>query len=91
MIIDWSPPIIKEMKLKRFCFVTLIRRKLNKLGVYSLGFYFYLTIIIGCSLLYYGYVKKIDNELKMKEIELEEKKLELEMKKLDQGNKNSFL
>jgi uncharacterized membrane protein len=56
-----------------------------------LGFIFYLTIIIGCSLLYYGYVKKIDNELKMKEIELEEKKLELEMKKLDQDNKNSFL
>jgi hypothetical protein len=56
-----------------------------------LGFIFYLTIIIGFSLLYYGYVKKKDSELKMKEIELEEKKIELEMKKLDQDKTNNLL
>ncbi|MFD2760171.1 hypothetical protein [Lentibacillus juripiscarius] len=45
--------------------------------------FFYITVIISLSLLYYGYVKKKDNELKEKEIALEEKKVELEMKKLD--------
>ncbi|MGP4074685.1 hypothetical protein [Halobacillus sp. K22] len=45
--------------------------------------FFYITIIVGFSLIYYGYVKKIDNDLKKKELEIEEKKLELEMKKID--------
>lgn len=56
--------------------------------------YFYITIIVGFSLIYYGYVKKIDNDLKKKKLELEEKKVELEMKKIemskecqDQGEK----
>ncbi|WP_095742901.1 hypothetical protein [Sediminibacillus massiliensis] len=45
--------------------------------------FFYITIIVGFSLIYYGYVKKSDNDLKKKELELEEKRLELEMKKLE--------
>ncbi|KHF40158.1 hypothetical protein [Halalkalibacter okhensis] len=45
--------------------------------------FFYITIIVGFSLIYYGYVKKKDNELKEKELRLEEKKVELEMKKLE--------
>lgn len=48
-----------------------------------MDFAFYVTVIIGFSLIYYGYVKKKDVELKKKEIELEEKKIELEMKKLE--------
>jgi len=45
--------------------------------------FFYITIIVGFSLIYYGYVKKSDNDLKKKELEIEEKKLELEMKRLE--------
>ncbi|MBY0098230.1 hypothetical protein [Mesobacillus maritimus] len=48
-----------------------------------MDFFFYLTIIVGFSLIYYGYVKKSENDVKKKEIELEEKKIELEMKKLE--------
>lgn len=49
--------------------------------------FFYITIIVGFSLIYYGYVKKSDNDLKKKELELEEKKLELEIKKLEISEK----
>jgi len=45
--------------------------------------FFYITVIVGFSLIYYGYVKKIDHDLKKKELEIEEKKIELEIKKLD--------
>ena len=45
--------------------------------------FFYITIIVGLSLIYYGYVKKQDNDLKKKQLELEEKKIELEIRKLD--------
>jgi len=48
--------------------------------VKSVDFSFYITLIVGFSLIYYGYVRKLDNDLKKKQIELEEKKLELEMK-----------
>ena len=50
-----------------------------------LDWLFYLTIIIGFSLLYYGYENKKKYEVKIKEIELEQKKLDLEMKKLENG------
>ncbi|PFG12250.1 hypothetical protein [Bacillus sp. es.036] len=48
-----------------------------------MGLFFYLTIVIGISLIYYGYVKKTEKDIKMKELELEAKKIELEMKKLE--------
>ncbi|SFF56913.1 hypothetical protein SAMN05216353_10213 [Halobacillus alkaliphilus] len=51
-----------------------------------MNLFFYITIIVGFSLIYYGYVKKIDNDLKEKELEFEEKKIELEIKKLDHHN-----
>jgi hypothetical protein len=53
------------------------------MGVDVLDFYFYITIIVALSLIYYGYDKKKSYELKGKELELENKKLELEMKKLE--------
>ncbi len=53
--------------------------------VNHLNLYFYITIIIGFSLIYYGYVRKIDNDLKKKKLEIEEKKIELEIKKLELG------
>jgi len=49
----------------------------------NLDFLFYITLIVGFSLIYYGYIKKKDNDFKKKELELEEKKVELEMKKLE--------
>ena len=48
-----------------------------------MDFLFYITLIVGFSLIYYGYIKKKDNDFKKKELELEEKKVELEMKKLE--------
>ena len=45
--------------------------------------FFYIVLIIVFSLIYYGYVKKKDTDLKMKELELEEKMVELEIKKLE--------
>ncbi|MBN8208136.1 hypothetical protein JI666_05200 [Bacillus sp. NTK071] len=48
-----------------------------------MGLFFYLTIVIGFSLIYYGYVKKTERDIKMKELDLEAKKVELEMKKLE--------
>ncbi len=50
-----------------------------------LDWWFYITIIIGLSLLYYGYENKNKYLLKIKEIELEQKKLDLEMKKIEKG------
>jgi hypothetical protein len=47
--------------------------------------WFYITLIVAFSLIYYGYDKKKSYELKGKEIELEQMKIELEMKKLDKG------
>lgn len=38
--------------------------------------FFYILLIVAVSLVYYGYVKKKDTDLKIKEIELEEKKIE---------------
>lgn len=52
-------------------------------GDEKLGLFFYLTIVIGFSLIYYGYVKKTERDIKMKELDLEAKKVELEMKKLE--------
>ena len=48
-----------------------------------MDFFFYITIIVGFSLIYYGYVKKQDNDLKKKQLELEEKKIELEIRRLE--------
>lgn len=45
--------------------------------------WFYITLIIGISLLHNGYEKKKKYELKGKEIELRQKEIELEMKQLD--------
>ena len=45
--------------------------------------FFYIMLIVAISLIYYGYVKKKDSDLKMKKLKLEEKKVELEMKKLE--------
>lgn len=48
-----------------------------------MDFYFYVTVIIGFSLIYYGYIKKIEIDLKMKELEIKEKQIELETKILE--------
>ncbi|WP_273851869.1 hypothetical protein [Guptibacillus spartinae] len=48
-----------------------------------MGLFFYLTIVVGFSLIYYGYVKKTERDIKMKELDLEAKKVELEMKRLE--------
>lgn len=48
-----------------------------------MDFYFYVTVIIACSLIYYGYIKKKDTDLKMKELEVKVKQIELETKKLE--------
>lgn len=58
---------------------------LGELEVEGLSFWFYITIIIGFSLIYYGYDKKKSYELKGKEIELEQKKVDLEIKKFECG------
>lgn len=44
--------------------------------------FFYITVITAFSLIYYGYIKKKDTDLKVKELELVEKKVELELEKL---------
>lgn len=71
------------MKLSYYIFVY----KLNSSGGDYLDFFFYITIIVGLSLIYYGYVNKSDNEVKKKKLEVEEKKIELEMKKLELANR----
>ena len=61
-----------------------------------MDWWFYLTIIIGLSLLYYGYENKkkydlksktmeLEHELKMKELELEQKRLDVEFLKIENG------
>ena len=61
-----------------------------------MDWWFYITIITGLSLLYYGHENKkkyelkrktieLEHELKIKEIELEQKKLDLEIKKVENG------
>ncbi|WP_200816578.1 hypothetical protein [Halobacillus sp. Marseille-P3879] len=45
--------------------------------------FFYITIIVALSLIYYGYDKKKSYELKVKEVELEYQRLEIEKLKLD--------
>lgn len=46
-----------------------------------MDFLFYVTIVIVCSLVYYGYLKKKDTDLKMKKLEVKEKEIELEILK----------
>ncbi|MDV2686064.1 hypothetical protein RYX56_16980 [Alkalihalophilus lindianensis] len=46
--------------------------------------FFYITIIVALSLMYYAYDKKKSYEIRRLEVELEHKKVELEMKKIDQ-------
>lgn len=48
--------------------------------------WFYITVIVALSLIYYGYDKKKSYELKEKQVELEYIRLELEMKKLEMGH-----
>lgn len=48
-----------------------------------MDFYFYIVIIVGFSLIYYGYIAKKKYEFKGKELELESKKLDLRMKELE--------
>ena len=59
-----------------------------------MDWWFYITIITGLSLLYYGHENKkkyelkrktieLEHELKIKEIELEQKKLDFEIKKVE--------
>ncbi|UCZ52615.1 hypothetical protein LGQ02_17665 [Bacillus shivajii] len=50
--------------------------------------FFYITVIVALSLIYYGYKHKAELSLKEKEIELEAKKVDLESKKLDFAKKN---
>lgn len=58
-----------------------------------MDWWFYITIIIGLSLLYYGHenqkkyelkrkTMELEHELQIKEMELEQKRLDLEIKKL---------
>lgn len=49
----------------------------------ALDLWFYITVIVGMSLLYYGYENKKKYNLKEKELELEHKKIDLEIKKLE--------
>ncbi len=61
-----------------------------------MDWWFYITIVIGLSLLYYGYENKqkyelkrktieLEHDLKIKEMELEQKKLDLEIIKIENG------
>ncbi|MGY0691270.1 hypothetical protein ACW2QC_00590 [Virgibacillus sp. FSP13] len=50
-----------------------------------MSLWFYITVIVGFSLIYYGYDKKKNYELRIAEMELEQKKLDLEMKKIECG------
>lgn len=54
-----------------------------KKGGITMDLFFYITIIVGLSLLYYAYEKKMKYQLKEKEIDLEQKRLDLEIKKLE--------
>ncbi|WP_066307506.1 hypothetical protein [Bacillus sp. FJAT-29814] len=61
-----------------------------------MDWWFYITIITGLSLLYYGYENKkkyelkrrtmeLEHEVKIKEMELEQKRLDVEIIKLENG------
>jgi hypothetical protein len=61
-----------------------------------LDWWFYLTIIIGLSLLYYGHENKkkyelkrktieLEHELAIKKMDLEQKRMDLEIKKMENG------
>lgn len=51
----------------------------------------WIVAIVGLSLIYSGYEKKKEYELKMKQIELERKQLELEMKKVKYQGKDVWV
>ena len=67
-----------------------------------MDWWFYITIIIGLSLLYYGHenqkkyelkrkTMELEHELQIKEMELEHKRLDLEIKKIENGiSKQNF-
>lgn len=44
---------------------------------------FFVILITALSLIYYGYIHKIENDVKKKELELEERKIELEILQLE--------
>jgi hypothetical protein len=61
-----------------------------------MDWWFYFTIIIGLSLLYYGHENKkkyelkrktieLEHELEIKKMELEQKRMDLEMKQIENG------
>ena len=61
-----------------------------------MDWWFYITIIIGLSLLYYGHenqkkyelkrkTMELEHGLQIKEMELEQKRLDLEIKKIENG------
>ncbi|MGM0845604.1 MAG: hypothetical protein ACQEUT_11550 [Bacillota bacterium] len=47
-----------------------------------MDFMFFVILITALSLIYYGYVHKLENDVKKKELDLEERKLELEILQL---------
>ncbi|MGF2616145.1 hypothetical protein ACQUWN_11140 [Rossellomorea aquimaris] len=48
-----------------------------------MDFMFFVILITALSLIYYGYIHKIENDVKKKELELEERKIELEIMQLE--------
>lgn len=46
-----------------------------------MDFFLCVVVIVGMSLLYDGYTKKKNTEVKLKELELEKRKIDLELKK----------
>lgn len=67
-----------------------------------MDWWFYITIITGLSLLYYGHENRkkyelkrktieLEHELKIKELELEQKKLDLEIKKVENNTSKQNL
>lgn len=53
--------------------------------VQEMDLWFYITVIVALSLIYYGYDKKKSYELQEKKVELEYLRLEIEMKKVEMG------
>lgn len=53
--------------------------------VQEMDLWFYITVIVAISLIYYGYDKKKSYELQEKKVELEYLRLEIEMKKVEMG------
>ncbi|MGM7700362.1 hypothetical protein ACSVDE_01485 [Pseudalkalibacillus sp. Hm43] len=54
----------------------------------EIWFFGFIIVIVGFSLLYYGYIEKKKYEYKGKELELEQKKLDLRMKELEHSSIN---